>query len=113
VLLDGPVDVPMFDLFGCCVIGGALPLSLVRPGLLSPIVDEVPLVGTPPEPELVWAFAVVATANIATDAAASNVGIRIRVSLLELRSGSKIDGLWNFLSAVRTTRETPHGSPAS
>jgi hypothetical protein len=35
------------------VTGGVLPLSLVGPGLLSPIVADVPLVGTPPEPELV------------------------------------------------------------
>jgi len=77
-------------------------LSLVGPGLVSPIDEDVPLVGTPPEPELVWAFAVVATAKIATDAAASNVGIRIRVFSLSF-------SLWfknwrvcsNFSSAIK------------
>jgi hypothetical protein len=53
VLLDAPELAPLLALLGMrWESGGVLPLSLVGPGLLSPNVEDVPLVGTPPEPEM-------------------------------------------------------------
>jgi hypothetical protein len=100
-------------LFGMlCVTGGVLILPVLGPELVSPCVEDVSLLGIPPEgvPELVWAFAVVAMAAIAIVVAASSVGIRIgAISVLV----QKLSIYLSYSFATRTTRERTFGWGAS